>query len=588
MARKTAETRAWFMATSPRSPYKLPGTLRLLLPFDGGRWDNAAQLRYAELLKESETYEGEVSAGHTAFAARDRINRAPQMLGFVRLSSVGKTKVLHITDAGKRLSNGEQLEDLFLRQLLKWQFPSPAHDGAQYQDNFCIKPFLEALRLIRDADGLSKSELALFGLTLTKFKHYSRQKAALLRYREELNAAEGQLGKKQARAEYAARWLRRIYQDDIRQGHTVIREGGKGFIETKWRNLRDYADAAFRYFQATGLFSISAKGYRLRIQPDRLPEANQLLAETKREPKAFSDHDTFYAHFGNPDAPRLPGEDLAVLKERLTFCRTKTPDRLFPRTLEIEKRRDNEGDAIFYLKRVLADWMSLLEENARDEQCDLLKTYSEFDDVMSVFDQISNTRSAEIPDKPLFFEWNTWRALLMLDDGEIRNKFKIDTSGQPVSIAPGKTADIECVYSDFHLGVEVTLQSGHRQWETEGEPVMRHIGVMQQQAHDNDDKRDVFGLFLAPQLNPTAVNFFFTAANMRSDVYRGKVKVIPLELAAFQQMVRNAKNKGGCTSRDLYNFFLACQEFHRQASDEVQWMKSIKDLALGWAPVRCT
>ena len=36
-------------------------------------------------------------------------------------------------------------------------------------------------------------------------------------------------------------------------------------------------------------------------------------------------------------------------------------------------------------------------------------------------------------------------------------------------------ADIVCDYGDFGLTVEVTMQSGQRQYETEGEPVTRHL-----------------------------------------------------------------------------------------------------------------
>jgi hypothetical protein len=45
----------------------------------------------------------------------------------------------------------------------------------------------------------------------------------------------------------------------------------------------------------------------------------------------------------------------------------------------------------------------------------------------------------------------------------------------PMSTAQGNMADIVCDYGDFGLTVEVTMQSGQRQYETEGEPVTRHL-----------------------------------------------------------------------------------------------------------------
>ena len=43
------------------------------------------------------------------------------------------------------------------------------------------------------------------------------------------------------------------------------------------------------------------------------------------------------------------------------------------------------------------------------------------------------------------------------------------------STAQGNMADISCDYGDFRLTVEVTMQSGKRQYEAEGEPVTRHL-----------------------------------------------------------------------------------------------------------------
>lgn len=81
-------------------------------------------------------------------------------------------------------------------------------------------------------------------------------------------------------------------------------------------------------------------------------------------------------------------------------------------------------------------------------------------------------------DAPLMLEYNTWRAMTMLDGGNIKGNFKFDDVGQPLSTASGNMPDIECDYDDFVLSVEVTMQQGQRQYESEGEPVARHYGQM--------------------------------------------------------------------------------------------------------------
>ena len=42
------------------------------------------------------------------------------------------------------------------------------------------------------------------------------------------------------------------------------------------------------------------------------------------------------------------------------------------------------------------------------------------------------------------FEYNTWRAMTMLDGGNIKGNFKFDDIGQPLSTASGNMPDIEC------------------------------------------------------------------------------------------------------------------------------------------------
>lgn len=77
-----------------------------------------------------------------AFSARDRINRAPKSLGLVVL-----TPDISLTPAGKVLLSSKRKEEAFLRQLLKFQLPSPFHRPTARAANFCVKPYLEILRL---------------------------------------------------------------------------------------------------------------------------------------------------------------------------------------------------------------------------------------------------------------------------------------------------------------------------------------------------------------------------------------------------------------------------------------------------------
>lgn len=63
--------------------------------------------------------------------------------------------------------------------------------------------------------------------------------------------------------------------------------------------------------------------------------------------------------------------------------------------------------------------------------------------------------------------------------------------------------DIECDYSDYALSVEVTMQSGQRQYEAEGEPVARHYGLLKKRAN-----KETYCLFIAPTINAATLATF--------------------------------------------------------------------------------
>jgi hypothetical protein len=72
-----------------------------------------------------------------------------------------------------------------------------------------------------------------------------------------------------------------------------------------------------------------------------------------------------------------------------------------------------------------------------------------------------------------------------------------------LSTASGNMPDIECDYDDFVLSVEVTMQQGQRQYESEGEPVARHFGQMKK-----GTGKDTY-CYLLPTINKASLAHFF-------------------------------------------------------------------------------
>ena len=77
------------------------------------------------------------------------------------------------------------------------------------------------------------------------------------------------------------------------------------------------------------------------------------------------------------------------------------------------------------------------------------------DYISNIIDTYNEIIADEIYDAPLMLEYNTWRAMTMLDGGTIKPNLKFDDIGKPLSTAVGNKADIECYYDNFVVSVEV-------------------------------------------------------------------------------------------------------------------------------------
>ena len=265
------KSKTLFFTTSPRTPLKMIPEIEILSKHFSGRvWDKDTQVEYIKELAKGNDFEGKGSIKEMAFSARDRINRAPKSLGFVDLKPT-----IQITQPGKNFISGKRTEEVLLRQLLKFQIPSPYHrEPKEVMGLFGVKPYLEIFRLIYELGTVSFDELMIFGMQIT---HYSKFESIVREIRKfrRLKAYK-EKGYKVFRGEYLSKEIENIYHSDIEEGKTKTRESKdtslKKFIKTKASNLRDYTDACFRYLRATGMVEISQRGHSLSITPEKKKE----------------------------------------------------------------------------------------------------------------------------------------------------------------------------------------------------------------------------------------------------------------------------------------------------------------------------
>lgn len=551
--------RTLFFTTSPRSPEKMLPEIRLLCEmFDVQIWNISSQEAFMDELADSDFFEGSGSPKNKAFSARDRITRGPKALGFVNL----KPKV-ELTASGHALIYGKRPQEAFLRQLLKFQIPSPYHrESASIAGTFWVHPYLEIMRLIYDLESLSFDELKIFALQLTDYRKFDIIKSDILSFREEKETQKGKY--KLLVNEVWLQAIMRIYSDKIAAGDTKTRQSTdaslKSFINTKKHTMRDYADACFRYLRFTGLFAF--KGRSIIVSPDKTRDVEYLLETVERNPIFINDVKTYKEHLFNHVQPMLYTDIRENLVDTLMRLHSFTKRELS--ALSVEELKDLR-DAIVQKQR----------DALIHEQEIQLKSYALYQEVVDTFNEII---CDELYDAPLFLEWNTWRAMTMINGGNIKGNFKIDDLGQPLSTAQGNMPDIECDYGEFALSVEVTLQSGQRQYEAEGEPVTRHYGQLLKRTG-----KDTYCLFIAPTINSAALAHFFVTNKTDISYYGGKTRIIPLELDQFMRLVENSyAHPHHPTPTDVQSFLTSVLAQMENAIDENDWKDRIQSCVETW------
>lgn len=227
-----------FFTTSPRTPAKMIPEIQLLHEnFSGLSWNKSTQEQFIDKLAQSDFFEGKGSPTDKAFSARDRINRAPKALGFINLKPH-----IELTEAGIAFVYGKRPQEIFLRQLLKFQLPSPYH--VEHQNiigTFCIRPYLEILRLVRELEYITFDEFKIFAVQMTDYHKFNTIKESILCFRQ---------GKEENKGQYKrfvnSVWenaILEIHSDRIAAGKTRTRETNdaslKKFIATQKSNMRD-------------------------------------------------------------------------------------------------------------------------------------------------------------------------------------------------------------------------------------------------------------------------------------------------------------------------------------------------------------
>lgn len=563
----TLKSKTLFFVTSPRSPMKMIPEISILAnKLSGEKWDKQNQQKFIQYLAQDKNFKGTGSATYSDFSARDRINRGPKALGFIDLKPT-----ISLTAAGKNFLNNDLAGETLLRQLLKFQLPSPYHTESKPIKNiFFVKPYLEIFRLIHTLEYITFDELMIFGLQLTNYNKFDNIVEKIKIFRKKRKTTTKSYNN--FMREYQKDELKIVFEEEIKTGHTRTRESRdisiKKFIKTKANNMRDYTDACFRYLQATGLVSISQKGKYLSIPSEKTAEVEFFLQRIDRNPTYVSDESAYKAYLFDETLPKLYTDNREHLE--LAIQDLEGESKISPEEIK--------ATPTIELKKRLQHAIAHRKEKIINNQIIQLKTQKHYADIKNTFCDIINK---DYYDNPLMLEWNTWRAMTMLNGGNIKANLKFDDNGQPIMTAPGNTADIVCDYGDFYLAVEVTMQSGQRQYEMEGEPVARHLANIKKEYNKSS-----YCFFIAPTINKSCIAHFYTLHIANISYYGGKSVIIPLELDLFQKMLEKSTTASDTpTPQQIKKFCDFSLQMAETASDENQWYEAVKQKALAWPAI---
>ncbi|MHC6203659.1 AlwI family type II restriction endonuclease [Breznakiellaceae bacterium SP9] len=543
----------WSISTTVRNPERIRRFLFAFKELEGEEWTHEAQAKFQFLLLQQKLYgignpefEKTLSAeqlewlysenltyeqarnivlsknyvGGADMRGRQSLNPIKK-LGFVYLND---EKQIVITPLGAAfLAENYDLGDIFFRSLLKWQYPNPDASDYPEKDGYTIKPLIATLHLIKKVNnlcaakhlkekGVSKTEFAIFFITVANYKNIDSTANALIDFRKGM---EGKTGKAEKDA-FAKQYFELNYRE-----------------YDSWGNAIDYADNVIRYFRLTRLFYLRGNGFYIDLEPRRRVEIESLLEIDNAAALTFKTKFEYAAYLGDITKPELPWENrtklqnvIDVLLQDIETAENELHNKnlTIPLRPQIVKTDDTET-----LKELIDDL-----RNYRLKLFDI-ETHAETQELDKIENCISSLQSifTLAEKRPVELERMITLGLYILNDAiGIKPNYPVGDDNQPTFTAPANKPDIECFYKSFNSICEVTMLSNRSQWINEGQPVMRHFRDFEI-AHN---KKQSYCLFVAPKIHRDTINTFWFAIKYE---YEGqKQNIIPVTIQQFTEILQ--------------------------------------------------
>ena len=482
---------------------------------------------------------------------------------------------VEITELGHHWLNEEMGDqELYLRFFLKWQYPNPLETG---YEEFEVKPFIATLKLIKRVNelclennlkpvGLSHLEFRLFVPSLVKYSQVEEYSQAILQHRLDIN------GKSQEYITKASDKLKEKRLLEIFDNNPTSKS---------YSNLKDYADSAIRYFRMSGFVSLRGNGRFIDNSPEYKVEIDSLLKSGLQNIKNFENSEEYLLYLADISEPELPWINEQDLKDKKELLISEI-NSIKPTYVEENEERI-AGIKTKTIKSQVEDFENILNKLKIQK----LKEYKYNVEILAEaiagidnsFLAYSGKASPLTPKPSLDLEWFTSISIMVLNDArDIIPNYKVGDDGLPTGFK-SNVGDLECIYDNFGLLVEVTLLMGRDQWYAEGQPVQRHLREFEEK-YDLDS----YCLFIAPYIHTDTLNTYW---NANKHGYMGETqKIIPLTLKQFmtllsyaEEAIKTGKQPKNVNYQDLLDQFIGSIHSY---NNPMEWTDTFNSVITSW------
>ncbi len=522
----------WVFVPKPRSAIKTVLWFPAMLKIEGKLWNKKANnehpvrreyLRYSHPFDEFKVDDPEINA-RMEFARYQTLG-----LAYLDDEEDKEDARIMITKAGRDLVASDNKEEIILRQLLKWQFPSNIHADSSFE-KMRIFPLEIVIKVLEKYKEVNRFEVAFSFFTCTNISEVKDVFFKIDEFRRLVNGKP-------------ASQHRKIYFKNFEKYNG--KTGNKP--ETY---LGNYDDVLFRHLEYTSIFETSGRGDFTKLYiPERASIKFQQLAEKYKFVffENYKNKNKFYEYFGDPYSTPLPWESSKLLGE---IIRSK---------ISILKKRVYQDQLTEALKIASTSKLKTLEAQLDSEILD--KNEKEFigstsktsEERSKIIQKFIDIDSGDEDLAALWLEVNTWKSLVAMKGTHyVKRNFKLEIDLTPRSFAAGtnNTPDMEFYNKKYILIPEVSIQSGVEQWITEGSSIVEHVlkfleikngriflGIEDIEKYINKNNvKAIYGFFLCKKINRRLLWQLYV---LNREAWLGEpIAIVPMEIKDYIRILQ--------------------------------------------------